>query len=159
MHLVFRALQESDWPQVKKIYEEGLATGIATFETEAPNWQTWDEKYLPVCRLVALSGEEVVAWAALSPFSKRAVYKGVAEVSIYVSSTHRSMGVGLRLLKRLITMAKFHDFWTLQAAIFAENKSSIHIHEQAGFRQVGVREKIAQREGLWFDNVLMELRL
>ena len=117
MHI--RPLLPTDWQTVKRIYEEGLATGIATFETAAPaTWAAWDNKYLSECRWVYEREGNVVAWAALTPFSKRAVYKGVAEVSIYVSQSVRGQGVGKILLQHLIQSAKQQDFWTLQAAIF-----------------------------------------
>ena len=153
-----RPFQEADWPIVQRIYTEGIATGIATFETQAPEWATWDAKYLNVCRLVAVEGDEIKGWAALTPFSKREVYQGVAEVSLYIAEKARGSGIGLRLLLQLVQKARLEGFWTLQAAIFPENKASIHIHEKAGFRKVGVREKIAQRDGAWKDNVLMEIR-
>lgn len=157
MHI--RPLLPVDWPAVKRIYEEGLATGIATFETAAPpNWVAWDNKYLPECRWAYEREAEAVAWAALTPFSKRAAYQGVAEVSIYVTQSVRGEGVGKILLQHLIHSAKQQGFWTLQAAIFGQNTTSIHLHLQAGFRKVGLRERIAQRDGTWHDNVLLELR-
>lgn len=157
--MYIRPLLPTDWQTVKRIYEEGLATGIATFETVAPaTWSAWDNKYLSECRWVYEKEGNVVAWAALTPFSKRVVYKGVAEVSIYVSQNVRGQGVGKILLQHLIQSAKQQDFWTLQAAIFGQNTGSIHLHLQAGFRKVGLRERIAQRDGAWHDNVLLELR-
>lgn len=154
-----RPLLSTDWAAVKRIYEEGLATGIATFETSAPaDWEAWDHKYLAPCRWACEREEEVVAWAALTPFSKREVYKGVAEVSIYVAQNARGYGIGKQLLQQLIHSAKKEGFWTLQAAIFGQNTASIHLHLQLGFRKVGLRERIAQLDGLWHDNVLLELR-
>lgn len=154
-----RPLLSADWVTVKRIYEEGLATGIATFETSAPvNWEAWDHKYFPSCRWVCERQAEVVAWAALTPFSKREVYKGVAEVSIYVAQSARGNGIGKHLLQHLIQSAKQESFWTLQAAIFGQNTASIQLHLQLGFREVGRRERIAQRDGAWHDNVLLELR-
>ena len=156
--LSVRTLVKEDWPRVLQIYEEGLDTGMATFETHLPSWEKWDAKYLKPCRLVAIEEGRVVAWAALTPFSKREVYRGVGEVSIYVASSSRGKKVGSKLLSNLIKEARKYQFWTLQAAIFPQNKASIYLHQKAGFRKVGVRERIAQREGIWYDNVLMELR-
>jgi len=154
-----RPLLSTDWAAVKRIYEEGLATGIATFETSAPaHWKAWDHKYLSHCRWVCEREAEVVAWVALTPFSKREVYKGVAEVSIYVAQSARGNGIGKQLLRHLIQSAKQEGFWTLQAAIFGQNTGSIRLHLQVGFREVGRRERIAQRDGAWHDNVLLELR-
>lgn len=146
------------YPAVRRIYEEGLATGIATFETQSLDWEAWDKKYLPVCRLVAMLVGEVVGWAALTPYSKREVYRGVGEVAIYIGEKNRGIGIGQALLKHLISSAETSGFWTLQAVIFAQNKASISLHEQAGFRVVGFRERIAQRDSVWHDNVLMEWR-
>ncbi|MBI1225242.1 MAG: GNAT family N-acetyltransferase [Bacteroidetes bacterium] len=158
MNLVIEPLLEAHYPAVRRIYEEGLATGIATFETKSIDWEAWDEKYLSICRLVATVDGEVVGWAALTPYSKREVYRGVGEVAIYIGEKSRGKGIGQTLLKQLISNAEKQGFWTLQAVIFAQNKASIALHEQAGFRVVGIRERIAQRDGTWHDNVLMERR-
>ncbi|MEM7186520.1 MAG: N-acetyltransferase family protein, partial [Bacteroidota bacterium] len=149
------ALQPEHFNSVAGIYEEGMATGVATFETEVPDWTTWDKKFLPMCRYVMLHEEEVVGWCALSPASKREVYRGVAEVTIYVAASHQRQGIGKRLLSHLIVESEKAGFWTLQASIFSENKTSIRLHEQCGFRLLGYREKIAQRDGQWFDKVLL----
>lgn len=151
-------LQEEHFPAVSRIYAEGMASGIATFETMVPNWEQWNVKFLPVCRYVMLMGNEVVAWCALSPVSKRTVYKGVAEDTIYVDSKFQKKGIGKLLLSFLVEESEKSGFWTLQAGIFSENTSSIHLHELCGFRIIGVREKVAQRDGVWHDNVLMERR-
>lgn len=156
--MVIAALTKEHYPEVAKIYEEGMATGIATFETEVPKWTAWNEKFLPNCRFVATIRGEIAGWCALSPVSKRLVYKGVAEVTIYVASRFQKMGIGKKLLTHLVNESEKGGFWTLQAGIFSENKISIYLHEQCGFRVMGVREKIAQRDGKWFDNVLMERR-
>ncbi len=156
--MTIATLTKDHYPEVASIYEEGMATGIATFETEVPNWETWNEKFLPVCRFVALISEEVAGWCALSAVSKRQVYKGVAEVTIYVGTKFQKRGIGKQLLTHLVEKSEKAGFWTLQAGIFSENKISIRLHEQCGFRVLGVREKIAQRDGKWFDNVLMERR-
>lgn len=153
-----RLFQPDDFPAVQSIYQQGLDTGIASFETTAPDWRTWDQKFLPNCRLVALAGEHVAGWVALTPFSKRAVYRGVAELSLYVHEAHRSRGVGSILLEQLIPLSERHGFWTLQAAIFPQNRASIQLHKRMGFREVGFRQMIAQRDGQWYDNVLLERR-
>lgn len=154
--LDIRALTEMDYPLCSKIYEQGLKTGIATFETEVPDWKTWDKKFLKQCRFIAQSNGVVVGWIALTPFSSRDVYKGVAEVSLYVAQSQRSTGVGSTLLKHIIHNSV--NFWTLQAKIFPQNKRSIHLFLNNGFREVGVREKIAMRDGVWYDNILFERR-
>ena len=146
------------WPAVKAIYEAGLATGNASFQTGAPSWEEWDTAHLKHSRLVALDGDTVLGWAALTPVSGRCVYAGVAEVSVYVSTNHRGQKTGARLLEQLITESEKEGLWTLQAGIFPENIASIKIHEAAGFRQVGIREKIGQMNGIWRNTVLLERR-
>lgn len=154
-----RPLSSADWPSIKSIYEEGLATGIATFETEAPSsWEAWHLKYLPPCRWGIVADKQLKAWIALTPFSKRWVYRGVAELSVYVGKQSRGKGYGKALMQQVIREAPEQGFWTLQSAIFAQNEASIQLHKQLGFREVGVRERIAQRDGQWHDNVLLELR-
>lgn len=157
--LSIRPMREPDWPAVARIYAEGIATGNATFETGVPDWATWHRKMRPDCRLVAcLPTGEVTAWAALSPVSTRAVYAGVAEVSIYVGQGHRGRGVGRRLLAALVTASEAAGVWTLQAGIFPENEASIALHRECGFRVLGVRERPGQMDGRWRDVVLMERR-
>ena len=143
---------------VKKIHEEGIATGIATFETSSPSWEEWDRNHLPYARFVATDGKSVLGWAALTPVSSRCVYAGVAEISVYVSSEARGKGVGKALLLKLIEESEQHKLWTLQAGIIADNKASITLHEKSGFRVVGVREKLGQYKNKWHDVVLMERR-
>jgi L-amino acid N-acyltransferase YncA len=147
-----------DWPAVRAIYLEGIATGDATFETAAPEWEEWDQKHLAICRLVTRCGDEVLGWAALSPVSQRPAYRGVAEVSIYVAARARGQGVGCALLSMLIRSSEHEGIWTLQAGIFPENTASIQLHERAGFRIVGVRKRIGVRNGRWRDVVLLERR-
>ena len=158
MEIVVRPLLKTDWQSVSKIYEEGIDTGIATFETEVPTWELWNEKYIEHCRIVAELDCEVVGFAVLSQVSKRAVYKGVAEVSVYVSTNHRRKNIGETLLTQLIKESESKGFWTLQAVIFSENKASIKLHEKCRFRVVGVREKIGKLQGKWHDNYLLERR-
>ena len=151
-------LTEKHYPQVARIYQQGLATGVATFETEVPSWEQWNEKFLQVCRYVMVEADEVVAWCALSATSKRVVYRGVAEDTIYVAAAHQGKGVGNQLLTYLVGQSEAAGFWTLQAGIFPQNKASIALHKQCGFRILGIREKVAQRNGVWQDNVIMERR-
>jgi L-amino acid N-acyltransferase YncA len=148
----------TDWPAIHRIYEDGIATGTATLETIAPSWMAWDASHLDSCRMVAEEDGEVVAWAALTPVSGRCAYGGVAEISIYVAESSRGQKVGQKLLEALVSESEGMGFWTLQAQIFEENVASIHIHETAGFRIVGVRERIGQINGSWHDVVLMERR-
>ena len=153
-----RPFQKEDFTAVSNIYAQGIATGIATFETEIPDWETWNKKYIDTCRIVATIDEVVTGYAILSQASKRKVYKGVAEVSVYVGSEYQGQGTGKKLLKELIRQSEIHDFWTLQAGIFSENKASIELHKKCGFRVVGIREKIGRLNGKWFDNYFLERR-
>lgn len=152
------AMTADDWPRVREIYLEGIATGNATFETGAPEWEAWDAAHLARPRLVARADGEVVAWAALSPVSRRAAYAGVAEVSVYVAAAHRGMGVGRWLLERLVEASEEAGVWTLQAGIFPENRASVEAHRACGFREVGLRERIGRLNGEWRDVLLMERR-
>ena len=154
----FRSLQASDYPSVKEIYELGIATGNATFQTEAPGWEAWDQDHLAKARIVAIENNRVIGWAALTPVSGRCVYAGVAEVSVYIHTDARKKGVGKKLLSELVAQSEGENLWTLQAGIFPENKASLKIHEQCGFRQIGYREKIGKMNGLWRDTVLLERR-
>ena len=157
-HVDFRPLQPVDWPSVKEIYEEGIATGHATFETEAPPWEEWDEKHVDSCRIVAEREGRVVGWAALWPASDRCVYGGVAEVSVYVSTHAQGMGLGSLLLEELVSASEREGFWTLQAGIFPENVGSIRIHEKLGFKRLGVREHLGKLDGVWRDVLFLERR-
>jgi phosphinothricin acetyltransferase len=147
----------ADWPEVRAIYEEGIATGLGTFETAAPSWEEWDAARLPHSRLVARE-QAIVGWAALSPVSKRACYSGVAEVGIYVAASARRRGVGSALLAALVESAEENGIWTLQGATIAENAASLALQKKFGFRVVGVRERIGKLAGLWQDTVLTERR-
>jgi L-amino acid N-acyltransferase YncA len=151
-------MRPEDWPEVRRIYEEGMATRNATFETKAPDWAAWDDAHLQHSRIVARSDGRVVGWAALMPVSRRRVYRGVADVSVYVTKDHRGRGVGASILSALIEQSEAAGFWTLQAGIFPENHASIELHAGFGFRRVGVRERIGQLDGVWRDVVLMERR-
>ena len=151
-------LTEVHWEDIKRIYRQGIETGIATFETEIPEWDEWHKKYHANCRFVAKSTDTIVGFAVLSKVSNREVYKGVAEVSIYIDADYRRQGVGKTLLSHLVQSSEAEGIWTLQAGIFTENKASIALHEQCGFRIVGVRERIGKLNNQWFDNCLMERR-
>jgi phosphinothricin acetyltransferase len=153
-----RGLDESDWPAVLSIYRQGIATGRATFETDAPGWEKWNASHVEAPRLVAVEDTQVVGWAALSPVSARAVYAGVAEVSIYVADGCRGRGIGMCLLQALVEAAEAAGFWTLQGGIFPSNGPSIRLHLSCGFRIVGTRERIGSLAGTWHDVVLVERR-
>ena len=146
------------WDAVRAIFAQGIATGEATFETTVPSWQDWDARHLGSCRLVAIREGEVVGWAALSPVSVRQVYRGVAEVSVYIADHARGQKIGMALLDALIADSERNGIWTLQAGIFSQNAASIRLHEKLGFRVVGVRERIGCLHGRWRDTVLMERR-
>jgi L-amino acid N-acyltransferase YncA len=151
-------MKTSDWPAVKAVYEQGIATKLATFETSAPEWVDWDGAYLGGHRLVAEQGGQVVGWAALLPTSRRACYAGVVENSVYVAESSRGQGIGRALLERLLESADRAGFWTVQASVFADNAASIEFHKRCGFRVVGTRVRIAQLDGVWRDTVLLERR-
>jgi len=158
MEHVIVKMSPADWEQVRRIYLEGIKTGHATFEQEAPDWEKWNAGHLRHCRLVVKTGEDVIGWAALSPVSSRHVYAGVAEVSVYVSGNFRGRGIGQALLESLIACSEQHDIWTLQAGILTDNVSSRQLHERCGFREVGRRERIGKLNGTWRDVVLLERR-
>ena len=163
MNLTIRDMTGSDWPAVSDIYREGIETGHATFESEVPSWECWNETHLSSCRLVAEVDGLVVAWAALSPVSDRCVYGGVAEVSVYVADAGRGHGVGTRSLRALIEASEAAGYWTLQAQMFPENEASVALHEKCGFRRVGCRSRLGKMSygpmaGVWRDVVLLERR-
>ena len=153
-----RELRREDWPAVKAIYEQGIAGGDATFETEASSWDDWNHAHLEGHRLVALQEGELVGWAALAPVSGRCVYEGVTEDSVYVADAAQGRGVGRALLDELIAGAERDGIWTIEAGIFPENQASIELHRRCGFRVVGVRERLGRHHGSWRDVVLMERR-
>lgn len=159
MDFLIGDMAEGDWAGVASVYREGIATGDATFEREAPTWDAWAAAHTAGTRLVARAGEEVLGWAALSPVSARAVYRGVAEVSVYVAASARGRGVGRALLDALVRRSEESGFWTLQAGIFPENEASVALHVACGFRVVGRRERIGRSaEGVWRDTLLLERR-
>ena len=153
-----KPMAQEHWPEVLRIYLEGIATGNATFETEAPSWEKWDSGHLATCRLIAQQDSTVLGWAALSPVSSRCVYAGVAEVSVYVAEIARGSGIGKSLLAALIESSEKSGVWTLQAGIFPENTASIALHKSFGFREVGRRERIGKMGDSWRDVVLLERR-
>ncbi len=153
-----RPMTAADWPAVRAIYAEGIATGHATFATDPGDWAQWDAGHFPTCRLVACDGAAVLGWAALSRVSDRCVYGGVGEISVYVAGAARGRGLGRELLQELIDESERHGFWTLQAGIFPENTASVAIHERCGFRLVGRRERLGKLAGMWRDVLLLERR-
>ena len=152
-----RDLRPEDWPCVAEIYWDGMRDGLATFETEVPSWEDWEQAHS--LRLVAELDGEVVGWAALSPASARRCYSGVAENSVYVARHAQGRGIGRALLEALIKRARLSGVWTIQTSVFPENRASLALHEACGFRVVGRRERIAKRDGLWRDTLLLEQRL
>jgi L-amino acid N-acyltransferase YncA len=157
-HVVVRTMLADDWPQVSRIYAEGISTGNATFEHTVPTWDQWDVAHLSAARLVAVRDQEIMGWAALSLVSRRRVYAGVAEVSIYVAAAIRGQGIGRLLLERLVHAAESAGIWTLQGSIFPENTASLKLCESHGFRRVGTRERIGKMDENWRDTVLLERR-
>jgi phosphinothricin acetyltransferase len=153
-----RLMHPDDGATILSIYQEGIATGNATFETDVPPWRDWDAEHLPHSRLVAVNDAGLIGWAALSPVSGRCVYGGVAEVSVYVAAAARGQGIGKQLLQALIADSEHEGIWTLQAGIFPENTASIAIHKACGFREVGYRERLGSMDGVWRDVVLLERR-
>jgi phosphinothricin acetyltransferase len=149
---------DTDWEQVRAIYLQGVETGNATFETEAPTWERWDGGHTRKGRLVARAGERILGWIALSPVSARRVYAGVAEVSVYIAREARGRGVGQALLQALIAETERAGIWTLQAGVFPENFASLTLLERNGFRRLGMRERVGRHHGVWRDVVLLERR-
>jgi L-amino acid N-acyltransferase YncA len=154
-----RPLHPDDYPAVAAVFAEGIATGQATFETQVPSWETWDAAHLPDHRFVAELDGDVVGWVAVLPYSRRAVYRGVGEESVYVAERARGRGVGRALLEAVIASARDGGLWTLQAGVFPDNTASLGLHRRLGFREVGVRERIGRLDGVWRDVVVLELRL
>jgi phosphinothricin acetyltransferase len=158
MERILETMRRQDWPAVHSIFEDGIATGDATFETQPLSYEEWDRSHLEACRVVAREGDVVVGWAALTPISDRCVYDGVAEVSVYVATSARGRGVGGELLDFLVRCSEETGFWTLQAGILPENEASLRLHRAFGFREVGVRERLGKLGDRWRDVVLLERR-
>ncbi len=154
----FVEITSLNYPSVAKIYQEGIETGMATFEETVPDWETWKNNHLPFGNILLLVENEIVGWASLAPTSKRNAYRGVAEVSVYVAKDHQGKGYGRQLLNELIQISENNGLWTLQAGIMRENQRSIHLHKNCGFREIGYREKVAKLQGIWRDNILLERR-
>jgi L-amino acid N-acyltransferase YncA len=152
-----RDLRDDDWPAVRAIYEDGIRSGHATFETEPPTWERWDAAHRDV-RLVAERDGRVVGWAALSPVSSRCCYEGVGEVSVYVAEEARGAGLGRVLLDELVRRSEQAGYWMLNAGVFPENEASLRLHRACGFREVGIRERLGRLHGVWRDVVLLERR-
>jgi phosphinothricin acetyltransferase len=155
---MIRNLCNSDAAAVLDIYRQGLDSGEASFETEAPDWETWQAKYYPFCRLVWEQHDEVRGWAALAPVSARECYRGVAEVSVYVAGHCIGQGIGSKLMAKLVEESENNGVWSLYSSIFPENKTTLKLHLRHGFRQVGIRERIAQQYGRWRDTLILERR-
>lgn len=152
-------MRSEDWEQVKNIYLEGINTGIATFQNEVPTWEAWDKGHLKIGRLVARSSDGVLGWVAIAPTSSRCCYEGVVEVSVYIRENYRGNGIGTSLLKKLIEQSEESGIWTLYCSIIKENYGSIEMHKKCGFREIGLRERIAKMSnGTWHDVVLLERR-
>jgi len=158
MAILIEALTKNDWEVARSIYVEGIATGDATLETDPPSFEEWDSSHLPGCRFIARRGDQGVGWAALSPVSNRRVYKGVAEVSLYITASCRGEGIGKALLNALIEASEGAGIWTLESTMFPENAASIRLHKTCGFREVGFRERIGELDGKWRNTILMERR-
>jgi L-amino acid N-acyltransferase YncA len=160
---LIRPLQAVDWPAVQAIYAAGIATGQATFESRTPDWETFNARHLPGLRLVAESDGGILGWAAASSVSARDVYRGVAEHSVYVDPAAWGRRIGQTLLRAIVSAAEDSGIWTLQCSIFPENTASLTLHRAAGFRVVGIRERVAQmtygpQAGEWRDTVFLERR-
>jgi L-amino acid N-acyltransferase YncA len=153
-----REITDTDYPSVKTIYLEGIATGQATFQTEAPEWEEWNSAHLQHSRFAAIEEGKIVGWAALTPVSSRCVYAGVAEVSVYIGGDHRGKGVGHTLLQAVIRSSEANNIWTLHAGIFPENEASMQLHYKNGFRLVGIRERIGKMGAVWRNTALLERR-
>lgn len=156
--VIIEEMKDESWEAVQRIYNAGIATKNATFQTEAPAWEAWDQSHCKDCRLIARIDDQVAGWAALSNVSNRCVYAGVAEVSIYIDPTFKGIGIGDQLMKQLIIESESNGIWTLQAGIFPENKASIALHLKNGFRILGIREKIGKMDNLWRDTAMLERR-
>lgn len=156
--MFIRKFDQTDYPFVKIIYQQGIDTGNATFQLTAKSWGEWNNSMLSHSRIVAVENDNILGWAALSPISSREVYSGVAEVSVYVAVSAQGKGVGQKLLSHLILESENNNIWMLQAAIFPENTGSLTLHQNNDFRQLGIREKLGEMNNVWRDVVLIERR-
>lgn len=153
-----KLIDQSNYAEVAEIYRQGIASGFATFESDVPSWDKWDQSHLKFARIAAYSDKIMTGWAALSPVSDRCVYGGVAEVSVYVHKEAQGKGIGKYLLNELVDISETNDIWTLQSGVFKENRASLELHKKCGFRIIGFRERVGQLNGTWYDNVLLERR-
>ena len=153
-----RKLTHLDWDCISRIYQEGLETGVASFETGVPSWKVWNQAHDDQCRLVVELNQQIIGYSALLPLSQRPQFSGVAEVRIYVSAGYRGIGVGVKLLKELIRISEVFGYWSLQVSTFKENTSAQSLCKKVGFKQVGIREKLAKRDNEWHDVILLERR-
>lgn len=153
-----RPITKDNFPEGVEIYKQGLATNIATFQNDLPQWEDWNKGHLDFCRISIYENNKMIGWTALTPVSSRCVYAGVAEVSVYIAQKERGKGIGKILLNELIKQSEANGIWMLQSGIFSENQSSIKLHEKCGFRMVDYRVKIGKKNGIWKDNILMEYR-
>lgn len=155
---MIRNINSSDAVDILKIYELGLETRNATFETRVPTWEEWDKKFFSHSRLAYLEKDNILGWAGLIPFSTRDIYRGVAEVNIYIHPVFAGKGIGSQLMKALITYSENENIWTLYSSVFPENIATIKLHTNHGFRLIGKREKIAKLDGVWRDTLIFERR-
>jgi L-amino acid N-acyltransferase YncA len=155
---MIREMLQTDSESVLEIYRMGLETRNATFETIVPKWQDWDSRHLSHSRFVSEENGKITGWAALTPFSSRDVYRGVAEVSIYIAAGFRGKGIGSGLMNRLIDSSELNGIWTLVSSVFPENEATLGLHKKFGFREIGIRERIARLDGKWRDTILLERR-
>ena len=149
---------QNDGERVLEIYRMGLDTRNATFETNVPTWEEWNSKHLTHSRFVAEEDGLVTGWAALSPFSSREAYRGVAELSIYVATGFRGRKIGSDLMEQIIISSEHNGIWTLFSSVFPENEATLKLHTKFGFREIGRRERIARLDGVWRDTILLERR-
>ncbi len=156
--MIVKGLEKTHWEEVKKIYEMGVATRLATFEIELPDWEEWDKKHLQHSRLICEIEGRVGAWIAIRQIEDDCVCMGVAEISVYVHPEYKGIGLGLVLMEHLFRHSEENGIWTLQAQVFEENRASIRLHEKSGFRKVGYRENIGQLDGKWQNTILFERR-
>lgn len=158
LNMAFITINEINYNTIAEIYQLGIDTGYATFETEIPDFKTWNKKYLPFCRIALEDKGEILGWASLTKVSTRQVYKGVAEVTLYVHPKAWGKNIGTQLLLQLIEESEKNDIWTLQCGIMEENIASLKLHEKCGFRTIGYREKVGCLNGIWKNNIIMERR-
>ena len=158
MNTMIKMMRSGDWDEVKAIYQEGIDTGTASFRTPDISWKDWDSSHLKTCRLVAWQESQIVGWSALLPVSANYDTAGVGEIEVYVKQGYKGQGIGFLLLDALVKESEKKGIWMLQAGIFLQNSALLKIHEKAGFRVVGYREKIGKAKGVWQDNLLLERR-